>query len=142
MHKVYLGLGTNLGNREENLRKAGQLIEEKCGKIGKSSLTVETAPVGFESENYFLNKVVYIETSLTPWELLDQIRKLEEKMGRKRSTKRYEDRVIDIDILLYDDLVIDDEELQIPHPRMHEREFVMRPLKEIKPDFAYPVRKK
>ena len=137
-HKVFLGLGSNLGDREENIRKAISLIDERVGLVIRQSSLIETEPWGFESDNKFLNGVILCETTLTPRQVLRATQKIERELGklRKHSTRRtplsiYHDRPIDIDILLYDDLTIDEPDLKIPHPLMHERDFVMIPLKEI-----------
>ena len=137
-HKVFLGLGSNLGDREENIRKAISLIGERVGLVIRQSSLIETEPWGFESDNKFLNAVILCETTFTPRQLLRATQKIERELGklRKHSTRRtplsiYHDRPIDIDILLYDDLTIDEPDLKIPHPLMHERDFVMIPLKEI-----------
>ena len=145
MSKVYLGLGSNLGDREENMRKAIQLIGERVGKVTKQSSFIETDPWGYESENRFLNAVILCETSKQPREVLLLTQQIERDLGRKTKrhfkkndvgstsveTESYSDRPIDIDILLYDDLTIDEPDLQIPHPLMQERDFVMIPLKEL-----------
>ena len=138
VHKVYLGLGSNLGDREEIIRKAISLIGERVGLVIRQSSLIETEPWGFESDNKFLNGVIICETTLTPRQVLRATQKIERELGklRKHSTRRtplsiYHDRPIDIDILLYDDLTIDEPDLKIPHPLMHERDFVMIPLKEI-----------
>ena len=137
-HKVYLGLGSNLGDREDIIRKAISLIGERVGLVIRQSSLIETEPWGFESENKFLNGVILCETTLTPRQVLRATQKIERELGklRKHSTRRtplsiYHDRPIDIDILLYDDLTIDEPDLKIPHPLMYERDFVMIPLKEI-----------
>ena len=133
-HRVYLGLGSNLGNREENIRKAILLIGEKVGTVLRQSSLIETEPWGFESENSFLNGVILVETTFTPRQTLKATQKIERELGRKRksdSLKKYADRPIDIDILLYDDLTIDEPDLKIPHPLMEQRDFVMIPLREI-----------
>lgn len=137
-HKVFLGLGSNLGDCEENIRKAISLIGERVGLVIRQSSLIETEPWGFESDNKFLNAVILCETTLTPRQVLRATQKIERELGklRKHSTRRtplsiYHDRPIDIDILLYDDLTIDEPDLKIPHPLMHERDFVMIPLKEI-----------
>lgn len=116
---------------------AVSLISERVGKVLRQSSLLETEPWGFESENRFLNAVILCETMLSPRQLLDATQKIERDMGRKSKSSsthhspHYSDRVIDIDILLYDDLHVDEPDLQIPHPLMQEREFVMRPLNEI-----------
>lgn len=134
MHKIYLGLGSNLGNRKENLAYAIRFIGERVGKVLRVSSFIETEPWGFESENTFVNAVILCETDLTPHQLLGATQKIEREMGRqKKSTDGgYSDRCIDIDILLYDDLRVDEPDLQIPHPLMLKRDFVMIPLREIR----------
>ncbi len=140
MTKVYLGLGSNLGDREEHLRRAIVLIGERVGEVLRQSSFIETEPWGFESENRFLNAVILCETDLTPRQLLRTTQQIERDMGksRKHATVRnqrstqFKDRPIDIDILLYDDLTVDEPDLKIPHPLMQERDFVMIPLREIR----------
>jgi len=139
MKKVFLGIGTNLGNRESNLEEAVARIEEYIGKVTRSSSVYETEPWGFQAEDEFLNMVVKVETKLTPSGLLGRILMIESLLGRVRSEKQYSSRVIDIDILLYEDLVIDEENLKIPHPLLHERKFVLVPLCEIEPELVHPV---
>ena len=129
-----MGLGSNLGNREENIRIAILLIGERVGTVLRQSSLIETEPWGFESENSFLNGVILVETTFTPRQTLKATQKIERELGRKRksdSLKKYADRPIDIDILLYDDLTIDEPDLKIPHPLMEQRDFVMIPLREI-----------
>jgi 2-amino-4-hydroxy-6-hydroxymethyldihydropteridine diphosphokinase len=142
MSKVFLGIGTNLGDREKNLREAIVKIEEHIGSVLKSSSVYETPPWGFDSENDFLNMVIEVETSHSPSELLKVILKIESMLGRERDQDRYSSRVIDIDILFYDDLVFEEKGLKIPHRLMHERKFVLVPLCEIAPDILHPVLKK
>ena len=133
MAKVFLGLGTNLGDKRNNLLTAVTNIEEKIGKVTSLSSFYETEPWGFESENSFLNAALCVETSLDPATILHIIKEIEIEMGRtqKSVNKIYSDRPIDIDILLYDDLTMETDELTIPHPLMTERDFVMKPLMEI-----------
>lgn len=133
MHIVYLSLGTNLGNRKRNIREAIMKIEEQIGVVERQSALYETKPWGFVSPNDFINACVRVSTSLTPRQLLEETQCIERNLGRtlKSTNGEYHDRIIDIDILLYDDLHIDEPDLQIPHPLMNEREFVMIPLKEI-----------
>ena len=136
-HQVYLGLGSNLGNRWENLEQAIRFIDEQVGTVTRQSSFVETEPWGFQSDNRFLNAVVLCETDKTPREILRLTQQIERDMGRHKNVNRrltnrnYTDRPIDIDILLYDDLSVDEPDLKIPHPLMHERDFVMLPLREI-----------
>ncbi len=137
MHKLFLGLGTNLGNREENLTKAVRLITENVGEVLAVSSFYKSEPQGFVSENYFLNAVLMLHTKLSPFEVLDETRKIEKLIGRKRKTRKvYADRIIDIDILFYDDLKINTPELTIPHPHIAKRDFVLVPLAEIAPILA------
>lgn len=139
MHQVYLGLGSNLGDREATIREAVKLIDERVGHVARRSSLIETEPWGFQSENKFLNAVILCETSLTPRQVLTATQKIERELGKRkahaterRQTTMFKDRPIDIDILLYDDLKVDEPDLKIPHPLMHERDFVMQPLNEIK----------
>ena len=137
-HHLFLGLGSNLGDKEQNLLTAIRLIDERVGQVVRQSSFLETEPWGFESENTFLNAVVLCETDYSPREVLRLTQKIERDMGRKKNvnrqsvTRKYKDRPIDIDILLYDDLTLDEPDLKIPHPLMYQREFVMKPLQEIK----------
>ena len=132
IHQVFLGLGSNLGDREENIQKAISLIGERVGTVLRQSSLIETEPWGFESENKFLNGVILCETTLSPRQLLKATQRIERELGRKKHISHlYKDRSIDIDILLYDDLVVDEPDLKIPHPLMHQRDFVMIPLNEI-----------
>lgn len=138
-HHVYLGLGGNLGDREAVLLQAIKLIEERVGQVLRRSSFIETEPWGFESDHRFLNAAVCCETALSPRQVLQATQQIERDLGKRKchATKRqkeinYQDRPIDIDILLYDDLIVDEPDLKIPHPLMHQREFVMRPLNEIR----------
>lgn len=138
---VYLGLGTNLGDKAANLHAAVHLISGKIGKVISLSSFYATAPWGFESENSFLNAAVCVETSLSPWEVLHRTQEIERMLGRTQKSERnvYHDRIIDIDLLLYDKEIIQTPELTIPHPLMLQRDFVMNPLVEIAPDVVHPV---
>lgn len=133
MHQVYLSLGTNLGNRKRNIREAIEKIGEQVGEVIRQSALYETKPWGFSSPNDFINACVLVITSLAPRQLLESLQRIEKEMGRmeKSINGEYHDRVIDIDILLFDDLKINAPDLVIPHPLMEEREFVMKPLREI-----------
>ena len=132
-HMVYLGLGTNLGDKRKNLNDAIRMLENLVGEVEKVSSVIETEPEGFKSDNMFLNAVVKVRTALSPFELLDITQDVEKSLGRKEKSSNgiYHDRVIDIDILLYDDINISTPRLVIPHQRMAQREFVMTPLTEI-----------
>lgn len=133
MATVYLSLGSNLGNRRRIVKDAIQMIGQKVGPVLRQSSLIETAPWGFESPNKFINACVCCHTVLSPRELLQVTQQIEKVMGRtgKSTNGEYHDRIIDIDILLYNDVHIDEPDLKIPHPLMMERDFVMKPLKEI-----------
>ena len=141
MSKVYLGLGTNLGDKERNLHHATNQIEKQIGKVISQSAFYATAPWGFASSNSFLNAAICVETTLSPMEVLASTQKIEQEMGRTKKSDGgiYTDRIIDIDILLYDDLCISLPYFTVPHPLMHQRDFVMRPLAEIAPDIVHPT---
>ena len=138
--KVYLGLGSNLGNREENLREALSILGETDGIIVRTvSSCYETEPIGpVTDQNDFYNIVAEIETTLSPRELLTCINSTERLLGRVPG-ERWGPRVIDIDILLWDNVVLDEEQLKIPHPEMTTRAFVLTPLAEIAPDVVHPT---
>ena len=136
METVYLGLGSNSGDRYDNLFKAIAILSVVM-RMKKFSLIYETEPVGYEDQNWFLNLICMGETQLDPFGLLDYLKRLELKMGRKE-TFRNGPRPIDIDILFFDDRIISSQDLIIPHPRITERGFVLVPLAEIAPDFVHP----
>lgn len=137
---AYLSLGTNIGNKRRNMVTAAALLAERVGDILALSDFYETEPWGFESKNIFLNAAVMLETSFTPQELLVATQQIETEMGRtEKSDGSYHDRIIDIDILIYDELVMKTPELTLPHPLMHERKFVLEPLAEIAPNMRHPV---
>jgi 2-amino-4-hydroxy-6-hydroxymethyldihydropteridine diphosphokinase len=139
---AYLGLGTNIGDKRLNLSSAIAIIEKKIGEVLAVSSFYETKPWGFKSENMFLNAAIKVYTRLAPEELLVATQDIERSLGRKsKSVDGYEDRIIDIDILLYDDLVYETGGLTIPHPLMHERDFVMKPMAEIAPELKHPTLK-
>jgi 2-amino-4-hydroxy-6-hydroxymethyldihydropteridine diphosphokinase len=136
---AYIGLGSNLGDRHENIRKALKLLEG-TGKVQilKVSSFYETAPEGYTEQGLFINACAEIETSIDPAELLALCQETESRLGRVRMIK-WGPRTIDLDILLYGELVIDTPELKVPHPLMHERGFVLVPLAEIAPDVRHPL---
>lgn len=141
---VYLGLGSNLGERENILRSAIDKINERVGEVISLSAFYETMPDGFVSEHPFLNAVCGVETKLEPLEILAQTEAVERELGRNRKSvnRMYQDRTLDIDILLVEGCVLYSEVLTIPHPRMHERLFVLEPLSEIAPEIVHPVLQK
>ena len=136
-HKLYLSLGSNLGDRETNIRQALALIDERVGSVYRVSSYIETDPVGFQSSNKFINVVCLVHTMMSPMACLRETQKIETELGRTQKSINpdgsltYKDRLIDIDLLTYDQLVLNTPELTLPHPRMHERDFVLIPLKEI-----------
>ncbi len=135
-----MSLGTNLGNRHNNMLTAIALLSERVGKILALSALYETEPWGFESENTFLNVALSMETEFQPMELLSITQDVEQEMGRTaKSNGSYQDRLIDIDLLTYDQLIWESPILVLPHPLMHEREFVLKPLVEIAPDLVHPI---
>lgn len=138
MNKAYLLIGGNIGNREGYLASARKWIEQTCGNIIRHSSLYQTAAWGLEDQDAFLNQVLLIETSLQPLPLLHKLLWIEEEIGRKRELK-YGPRIIDIDILLFNDEKINDQGLTIPHPQMQNRRFVLEPLNEIAPGMMHPV---
>ena len=138
--QVYIALGSNLGNKRRNLVTAAVLLAERAGEVGAISSFYETEPWGFESEHSFLNAALMLETTLAPLDLLRLTQEVECELGRTAKTDSvYHDRLIDIDLLLYGEEVIDQPGLQIPHPLMHRRAFVMTPMAEIAPEVVHPV---
>jgi 2-amino-4-hydroxy-6-hydroxymethyldihydropteridine diphosphokinase len=139
-HIVYLSLGTNLGNRAANLKQAISSLPPQMTVKARSKV-YETPPWGYTEQDQFLNQVVMVTTYLEPEKLLKHIKRLEVAMGRK-SSFRYGPRLIDIDILFYDDEILDTPLLVIPHPNLHERGFVLLPLMDIAPDLIHPEKKR
>ena len=133
IHIVYLSLGSNLGDRHAIMRRAISMLSDKVGTVDRESSPLETEPWGFESTNKFLNMCVRVQTSLSPEQILAITQDIERQLGRKAKSVdgNYHDRPIDIDILMYDDLHISTPTLTLPHPLMHQRDFVMMPLREI-----------
>jgi len=137
--RAWLGLGSNLGDREGHLDEALRRLNATDGvTVTAESSRIETAPVGGPPQPDYLNAACEVETTLSPRELLREVLRIEREMGRTRGV-RFGPRVIDIDVLLADDTVVDDTELTLPHARMSERAFVLRPLAEIAPDVKHPV---
>ncbi len=144
MATVYLGLGTNLGDKEANIKAAVNEINKRIGKVTSLSAFYVTEPWGFVSDNTFLNAACCADTYLSAFEILNITQEIEKELGRLKKSfdNNYSDRIIDIDILLYDDIIINTSELIIPHPLMTERSFVMEPLIEIAPYTIHPILKK
>jgi len=140
MALVYLGLGTNLGDKKRNLNDALRLLAMEVGEVLCQSSFCESKPSGFESKNDFLNAAVLVETNLCPFDLMAKTQKLESKLGRTTCKANvYVDRVIDIDILMYENQIVNQTSLKIPHPLFAERDFVLIPMAEIAPDLVHPL---
>ncbi|MBR5069123.1 MAG: 2-amino-4-hydroxy-6-hydroxymethyldihydropteridine diphosphokinase [Bacteroidales bacterium] len=132
-HIVYIGLGSNLGDGPKNLDKAVSLLQKEAGEVLYTSAYIQSEPWGFESDHRFTNAVTVICTTLDPLALLDLTQQIERRMGRTRKRRRgegYSDRIIDLDLLLYDDVCIETERLTLPHPHIADRDFVRLPLEE------------
>ncbi|MEI6062445.1 MAG: 2-amino-4-hydroxy-6-hydroxymethyldihydropteridine diphosphokinase [Bacteroidota bacterium] len=142
MAVVYFSIGSNQGDRLNCLVKATQLIDLRIGKVLCFSAVYESAPWGFQADTSFLNQVLQVETELDPHLVLSALLDIEKILGRIRAGLEYSSRIIDIDILFYDELHMEEDILIIPHPRMHLRRFVMEPLASIAPDFLHPILKK
>lgn len=139
MAKLFLLLGGNLGNKAKIFEDTCQMLVNSIGEIIENSSVYETEPWGFESEDLFWNQVLVIETKLQPNEILKSTKEIENLIGRERKADRYISRLIDIDLLFYDDLILKTAELEIPHPRMIDRRFVLEPLAEIASTKMHPV---
>ncbi len=143
MSLVYLSLGSNLGDRFEMINKAIFEIEKTVGSVMARSAFYETESWGYESANKFINACIVVRTDIPANKCIILLKNTENLLGRIKTTKKgYSDRLIDIDILFYDDMVINEDNLIIPHPMMHKRNFVLTPLCEIAPDIIHPVLKK
>ncbi|MBO5811138.1 MAG: 2-amino-4-hydroxy-6-hydroxymethyldihydropteridine diphosphokinase [Bacteroidales bacterium] len=139
----FILLGSNMGDREVVLDNAIKEIEKRCGRIVNKSSLYESEPWGFNTDLYFLNQAIAVETELEPHDLLKELLTIEAELGRRRNENHigYESRPIDLDIIYIDDMINEDEDLILPHPRMHLRRFVLVPLSEISPDFVHPILK-
>jgi 2-amino-4-hydroxy-6-hydroxymethyldihydropteridine diphosphokinase len=131
MIEVVLALGSNIGDKVQNIEAAYTLIANEIGIITKKSSFLKNPSVGFESQNEFVNTCIKVETKLSCNDVLKSLQSIEKRMGRVKTTHIYEDRIIDIDIIFFGDLIINQPNLKIPHPRYHERSFVLLPLKEL-----------
>ena len=138
---IFIALGSNLGNKEKNLKDALKLLEKKGVRVHRVSGFIRTRPYGVTDQPDFLNAVAEIETDKSPAELLQLLLQTEQEMGRKR-VRRWGERNIDLDLLLYEDRIIDLPELRVPHPDMQNRDFVLYPLAQIAPDTVHPVLRK
>lgn len=139
-HEAYIGVGSNLGERESNCHRAIAALAANVGSLldGQSPF-YETEPIGFADQDWFVNGVVRIKTNVGPQVLHEQLQALETALGRRPGGKKYGPRVLDLDILFFDDVVLRTDRLEIPHPRLHERRFVLRPLCDLAPDLVHPV---
>jgi|SRR5690554_4695333 len=141
MHHVFLGIGGNIGKKQQNFGKVKLFIESEIGKIKSSSSVYETPPLGFFADDNFWNQVFLVDTRLEPDDVLYKIQEIEARFGRKRDAEFYVSREMDIDVLYYDELSITTDRLIIPHPRIAQRLFVLVPLAEIAPGYQHPVLK-
>ena len=141
-HIAYISVGSNIGNRLENCRNGLQSLSETGGsRILAQSRIYTTEPVDYEDQDWFINMMVKFETSHGPFELLDQIEVIQQAAGRVKDPIRFGPRILALDIILYDDRIIDSERLVVPHPRMHKRRFVLKPICDIDPTIRHPVLK-
>ncbi|MDN5350705.1 MAG: hypothetical protein PWQ54_2101 [Bacteroidales bacterium] len=140
--QIFILLGSNQGERKKMLQQATEAIERICGAVLKSSSRYETAPWGFESEQWFINQVIQIRSSLSPEMLLAKLLSIELKLGRVRTNQQYSSRFIDLDLLYFGQQILRTPDLEIPHPRLHLRRFTLLPMNEIAADFEHPILKK
>ena len=141
-HIVYISAGSNLGNRLENCENGiKDLLNSGEIRLLKRSRIYETQPVDYARQDWFINLVIKIETVLKPFALLQRMQAVQHRAGRLKDTIRFGPRILDLDILLFDSLVLDDPQLRIPHPRMHQRRFVLKPICDIDPTITHPVLK-
>ena len=140
-HQVFLAFGSNLGDKQKNIERAYTEIEKRMGNIVSKSAFCITKPQGFQSDNNFINSVCKVITSMDFHTVLQETQAIEKNLGRTRKSQNqeYADRVIDIDILLFDNLIMEEPDLIIPHPRFHLRNFVLTPFAEISPNTVHPV---
>jgi len=141
-HIAYISAGSNLGDRLHNCRKGIAALTESgnCVILAQSRIYM-TEPVDYEDQNWFINMMIKLETELDPFQLLDHIERIQRAAGRLKDPVRYGPRILDLDIILYDDCIIDSERLVVPHPRMHKRRFVLKPICDIDPAAVHPVLK-
>lgn len=140
LHTAYISVGSNLGDKLENCRRGVEaLVAGGEVRITGQSRIYKTEPVDFTEQDWFINSVIRVETRLEPLELFDRLQAIQREAGRTADSVRFGPRVLDLDLLLYDRLVLDDPRLSLPHPRMHRRRFVLKPLCDIDPDMVHPV---
>jgi 2-amino-4-hydroxy-6-hydroxymethyldihydropteridine diphosphokinase len=136
--EIYIGLGSNVGDRLANIRKAVELMKKEEIEVVNESSIYETEPMGYREQGWFLNSVVQGRTELSPERLWETLEKIEKSIGREKEIK-WGPRIIDLDILFYGNKILNDKQLQIPHSELHKRKFVLVPLKEIAPELVHPV---
>ncbi len=142
LHIAYISVGSNMGDKPENCQKGiTSLSETGTSRILAQSRIYATEPVDYEDQDWFINTMVKLETSLDPFQLLDQIELIQRAAGRIKDSIRFGPRILDMDIILYDDCIIESERLLVPHPRMHKRRFVLKPICDIDPYIIHPVLK-
>ena len=142
LHTAYISAGSNMGDRLQNCRKGIEsLTESGNSRILAQSRIYTTEPVDYEDQDWFINMMVKLETAHDPFQLLDQIEDIQRAAGRLHDPIRFGPRILDLDIILYDDRIIDSERLVVPHPRMHKRRFVLKPICDIDPSIIHPVLK-
>jgi len=140
IHQAFISVGSNLGDKIGNCRKGiNALLADGSSALVKSSPFYRTSPVDYKDQGWFVNLVVKIKTSLDPFELLDKMQRIQKAVGRKADTVRFGPRVLDLDIVLFGDRVIQTVKLEVPHPRMHKRRFVLQPICDIEPSMVHPV---
>ena len=139
MIKLYILLGGNLGDKQLIFSEARAMLSQQVGTITNQSAIYETEPWGFESTDIFWNQAIEMSTDLSPEEVLQQTKQIEQALGRIRKANQYDSRTIDIDILFYGDQIIELKNLIVPHPRIHERKFALAPLREINPELIHPI---
>ena len=144
MEKCYVLFGSNMGDKDKLFAEACLLINNRCGQVTSFSAAYESEPWGFEADEWFLNRVIVVETELEPEEMLHQLLDIEAELGRVRNpeAKGYASRPIDLDILYFGDHIIQTETLTVPHPRLHLRRFALKPMCQLAPDFVHPVLQK
>lgn len=139
LHIAYISVGSNLGNKLENCRQGIQSLTERNVRLTAQSYLYQTEPVDYKDQDWFINYAVKIETHLDPFQLMERIQTIQRKAGRIHDEIRFGPRILDLDIILYDEVVIHSAQLIVPHPRMHERRFVLQPLCDIDPTIIHPV---
>ncbi len=141
-HSAYIAIGSNIGDKQANCEEGiALLLSSGAATLNKQSRFYQTVPVGYKDQDWFINAVICIETAMDPQQLFEQLKQIENAAGRKAESIRFGPRILDLDILLYDDAIIDLPDLVIPHPRLHKRRFVLQPFCDIAPDKVHPVLK-